>query len=166
MPHERFEFEMPASAEVVFDAFHHHTWRSQWDSLVRDTRVEGGAAHPEVGLHTYNRGRGLLRLVVMTTRFVSYERPKLAAAVMEGRVFPFARWAASMRHEPMEDDDTRSRMVYTYTFETWRPLRRWLDPLVKRAFDRQTLRRFDRMQVFLRRHAGEVAAWQREQGLR
>ena len=45
MVHERFEFEMPASCEVVFDAFHFHRWRCEWDSLgaqrVREWQRQG-----------------------------------------------------------------------------------------------------------------------------
>ena len=44
--HGKLEFEMPASAEVVFDAFHYHRWRSRWDSLVKTTDVQGGAPVP------------------------------------------------------------------------------------------------------------------------
>jgi len=41
MVHDRFEFDMPAPAEVVFDAFHYHHWRGRWDSL-----VNAGGLHP------------------------------------------------------------------------------------------------------------------------
>ena len=46
MAHKKFEFPMPASESVVFDAFHHHHWRMHWDSLVRATQVQGGAPCP------------------------------------------------------------------------------------------------------------------------
>jgi hypothetical protein len=38
MPHNRFEFPMPGRTDVMFDAFHFHHWRAQWDTLVRGTR--------------------------------------------------------------------------------------------------------------------------------
>jgi hypothetical protein len=159
--HERFEFEMPARADVVFDAFHYHHWRSRWDSLVHATHVLGGAPCPYVGAVTDNAGGGLLRPLAMQTEFISYDRPRVAAARMRGRAFPFARWAASMRHQPI--DAHRSLMVYTYSFETAPRLLRWLlDPATKRIFDWQTRKRFDRMRDFLAGHAGEVEAWQRE----
>ena len=41
--HRRLEFDMPASADVVFDTFHYHHWRPRWDSLVRETEGIGGA---------------------------------------------------------------------------------------------------------------------------
>src|SRR4051794_39904718 len=96
--HGKLEFDMPASSEVVFDAFHFHCWRPRWDSLVKNTEVEGGAACPSVGAVSVNGGGGWLGLLSMRTIFVAFERPRLAAAAMRGRSFPFARWAASMRH--------------------------------------------------------------------
>ncbi len=105
---------MPAPAEVVFDAFHYHRWRAHWDSLVSRTQVQGGAPCPCVGAVSENTGGGWLRSLSMTTRFVSYDPPVLAAASMVGQSFPFSRWAASMRHQPLPDG--RSVLVYTYTF--------------------------------------------------
>lgn len=159
MAHERFEFDMPAPAEVVFDAFHYHCWRLRWDSLVSDTHVTDGAPCPYVGAVTENTGGGWMRGLAMSTRFVSFERPRLAAAAMVGRSFPFRSWAASMKHRPGREG--RSVMVYTYTFEAGPPFLRWLiEPVVKRLFDRQTTRRFHRLQAFLAAHADEIVRWQ------
>ncbi len=161
MAHRRFVFPMPAPEAVVFDAFHFHHWRRQWDSLVRSTTVEGGAPCPSVGAVTHNAGAGGLRALSMRTRFVSFDRPRLAAASMIGRSFPFRRWAASMRHDPHAGQG--SLLVYTYTFEAGPPGLRWLfEPVVAWVFDRQTRRRFARLQRFLTEHSAEVARWQAE----
>ena len=159
MPHRRFEFDMPATAGLVFDSFHHHRWRQRWDSLVRETRVVGGAPCPYVGAVTSNAGRGLLRALGMRTRFVSYQRPLVAAAVMEGRSFPFSRWAASMRHRDLPGGT--SVLIYTYSFEVaGGPLRVLLEPCVQWVFDRKTRQRFARLRRFLAEHADEVRDWQ------
>jgi hypothetical protein len=161
MAHRRFEFEMPAAEAVVFDAFHYHQWRLRWDSLVRDTRVVGGAPCPSVGAVTENAGAGGLRLLSMRTRFVSYDRPHLAAASMIGRAFPFSRWAASMQHKPL--GPRSSLLIYTYTFETWPSWLRWLfEPPVRWIFEYQTRRRFARLRDFLAVHADEILRWQDE----
>ena len=161
MVHERFEFEMPASCDVVFDAFHHHRWRREWDSLVHATHVLGGADCPYVGAITKNAGGGWLRGLAMRTRFVSFERARVAATTMEGRSFPFTRRAASMRHRPI--DTERSLMIYTYRFEAGPRGMRWLiEPLVKLIFDWQTRRHVARMQRYLRDEAPRVRAWQRQ----
>jgi hypothetical protein len=161
MAHRRFEFEMPARADVAFDAFHYHHWRLRWDSLVRATRVEGDAPCPFVGAVTESTGGGLLRQLSMKTRFVSFDRPRLAAANMVGRSFPFWRWAASMQHRA--DGLDRSVLIYTYTFLAGPPALRWLlERPVAWMFDWQTRRRFARLQGFLQRHASDVERWQAE----
>jgi len=159
MVHERFEFDMPGPPEVVFDAFHYHQWRSRWDSLVNATHVIGGAPCPYVGAITENSGGGILRGLAMRTEFISFDRPRVAAAKMQGRSFPFDRWAASLKHHPTTKD--RSLMVYTYSFEAGpRGLRWFIEPLTKRIFDWQTRKRFERMRAFLAGHANEIVAWQ------
>jgi hypothetical protein len=160
MAHQRFEFAMPASEAIVFDAFHHHQWRMRWDSLVSATHVQGGAPCPFVGAVTENSGAGTLKGLSMRTQFISYDPPRVAAATMLGRSFPFTRWAASMRHRATAQN--QSVLIYTYSFEVGPSVLRWvLKPIVKRVFDWQTRRRFTRFQHFLALHAADVAAWQR-----
>ncbi len=152
---------MPASEAVVFDAFHYHHWRSRWDSLVSETRVEGGAPCPYVGAVTANTAAGLLRGLSMRTKFVSFDRPKVAAASMVGRSFPFARWAASMRHRPI--GSRQSVLIYTYNFEVSPRALRWvIGPAIRCMFDWETRRRFLRLQRFLAEHAAEIERWQLE----
>lgn len=159
MAHRRFEFAMPAREDVVFDAFHYHHWRLRWDSLVRATHVQGDAPCPFVGALTESAGAGVLRRLSMRTRFVSYDRPRVAAAAMVGRSFPFTRWAASMQHRA--DGPNRSWLIYTYTFEVGPPMLRWLvEPPVAWVFDWQTRRRFARLRSFIQGHAGEIEQWQ------
>lgn len=164
MAHRRLEFEMPANAAIAFDAFHYHAWRSRWDSLVGHANVVGGAPCAFVGAETNNTGGRWLRLLSMRTRFVTFDRPRLAAATMVGTSFPFTKWAASMKHADLGDD--RSLLTYVYTIEAGPKWLRWLiEPVVDRVFARQTKNRFERMSWFLLRHASEVAVWQRKQGL-
>ncbi|MFN0303537.1 MAG: SRPBCC family protein [Burkholderiales bacterium] len=161
MAQRRFEFIMPASEAVVFDAFHYHTWRSRWDSLVSETRVEGGAPCPYVGAVTTNTGAGLLRGLSIRTKFVSFDRPHVAAASMVGRSFPFSRWAASMRHRPI--GPRQSMLIYTVNFEVSPRALRWVTgPAVECIFGWETRRRFTRLQEFLAEHAADVEHWQIE----
>lgn len=160
MTHHRLDFAMPADAAVVFDAFHYHHWRARWDSLVSLTQVDGGAPCPSVGAVTQNTGAGLLRPLSMRTKFVSFDRPHVAAAAMVGTAFPFSRWAASMRHKPTSVG--QSLLIYTYSFDVGPAWLRWvIGPVVRWSFERQTRRRFGRLQAFLAAHGDEVAAWQR-----
>ena len=162
MSHRSFTFPMPAPAEVVFDAFHYHQWRHRWDSLVSATAVEGGAPCPHVGAVTQNAGGGWMRTLSMRTQFVAYDRPRLAAASMVGKSFPFKRWAASMRHKDLGNG--QSVLLYTYTFEVGPPCVAWIiRPFVERVFDYQTRKRFERLRTYLSNHAQEIMRWQQEQ---
>ena len=163
MAHQKMIFPMPARADVVFDAFHYHEWRCQWDSLVRSTSVESGAPCPSVGATTENLGAGALRALSMRTQFVSYDRPVVAAAAMVGRSFPFTQWAASMRHQ--EQGSHQSLLIYTYTFQVGpAPFRSVLEPLVDWIFVRKTRQRFQRLAHFLASHAADIAHWQQVHG--
>ena len=153
---------MPASEVVVFDAFHYHFWRMRWDSLVSATHVLGGAPCPCVGVVTENAGAGALRGLSMRTRFISYDRPRVAAATMVDRSFPFTRWAASMRHRPAGPN--QSVLVYVYSFDVGPSWLAWLlEPVVDGVFYWQTRRRFGRLQQFLLNQAAQVEEWQRTQ---
>jgi hypothetical protein len=160
MVHRKMEFTMPARADIVFDAFHFHHWRHRWDSLVSATEVLGGAPCPYVGAVTQNAGGGWMRALSMQTRFVSFDRPHVAAASMVGEAFPFSRWAASMRHREL--DARNSVLIYTYTFEVCPRWAAWLiGPVVNIIFERQTRKRFSRLQAFLAEHSQEIAGWQK-----
>lgn len=161
MAHKKMEFPMPANEAVVFDAFHYHLWRSRWDSLVSATHVLGGAPCPFVGAITDNAGAGSLRGLSMRTQFISYDRPRVAAASMIGQSFPFTKWAASMRHRSAGQQ--QSVLIYTYSFEAGPPWLRWLlAPVVDWIFTWQTRRRFARLHEFLAQHAAEVERWQQD----
>ena len=118
MAHQRFEFPMPANEAIVFDAFHHRHLRVRWDSLVSATHVLGGAPCPFVGAVTENAGASALRGLSMHTQFVPYEPPRVAAATMLGRSFPFTRWAASMRQRswPTGSGTPRRHSAPGYSF--------------------------------------------------
>lgn len=160
----KLTFPMPARADVVFDAFHYHEWRCQWDSLVRRTSVESGAPCPSVGATTENLGAGALRALSMRTQFVSYDRPVVAAAAMVGQSFPFTQWAASMRHQ--EQGPHQSLLIYTYTFQVGpAALRTVMEPVVDWVFVRKTRQRFQRLAQFLAVRAADIADWQQTQSV-
>lgn len=160
MVQRRLEFDMPAPPAVVFDAFHHQIWRRRWDPMVARTGISGGADCPFVGAETVSRGAGLLSWIEVRTRFVSFDRPKVAAASMIGASFPFARWSAAMRHRASADA-SRSTMIYIVNFDVASGLARCgLQSIVTALFVAQTRRRFSRLQRFLQEHQQEIVHWQ------
>ena len=113
MIHEQVVEEMPASCETVFDLVHDYARRLEWDTLLRAAFVEGGAA-AGTGAVAVCRGRWWVGGLSFRTVYVSFERGRVAAVEMLNRPPLFERWAASIRHEPL--DERKSRLVYTYHF--------------------------------------------------
>lgn len=155
MVQRRLTLTMPGTAAAAFEAFHNHAKRLEWDTLLSHAYVEGGASHPYPGAISFNVGRGWKRFVAMRTRFVNYQPPTLAAAVIDAPTGLFALWAASMRHSDVGDGT--SLLHYTFSIRL-RP--RWLgavlDPIAIRLFERETRRRFAAMAAYLAKHAEAV----------
>jgi hypothetical protein len=149
MAQRRITLIMPSSAADAFEAFHNHSVRKQWDTLLSHAAVETGSSHPYIGAITVNEGRGWKRLFSMRTRFVNYRPSQVAAAVLVEPSGCFHWWAASMRHRDL--DETSSELIYTFSVQL-RP--RWLglllDPVVNKIFEWETRNRFAAMAVFLR----------------
>ena len=160
MPHGRLTYTMNAPCSAVFDAFHHHELRQRWDSLVKHPVLENGNEWPSVGAITYNPGSGWKRLLSMRTEFVSFERPKLAAARMVGSYFPFQCWAASIKHRPLPN--SQSQLIYVYNLQASWWLSGWAGWAVHLVFRFETKRRFLKMQAYLQNHAIEIVQWQME----
>jgi len=139
MVHARVSEEMPASCETVFDLVHDYERRLAWDTLLRTAFVEGGGAAAR-GAIAVCSGRWLVGGLTLRTVYVSFERGVVAAVKMLNRPPFFARWAASIRHEPLGEQ--RSRIVYTYNFRV-RPsvLAFVLEPILARVFRWETRRR-------------------------
>ena len=152
MATRRFELEMPASSAAVFEAFHNHRVRLNWDTLLREAYVEGGGSHPFVGAITVNKGRGWKRFFSMRTRFVTYQPPTIAAAHLVSPTGVFAKWAATMQHRDIGPD----RSVMTYSFNlALRPavLGLLFDRFTTALFEHEARRRFAAMAKYLTRQA-------------
>lgn len=54
MKQRRISLIMPASAADAFEAFHNHSVRMQWDTLLSHAGVEGGGNYPYIGAITFN----------------------------------------------------------------------------------------------------------------
>lgn len=143
---------MPAPAKAVFEAFHDHRRRLQWDTLLSEAYVEGGADYPAVGAISVNRGRGLRGGFVLRTRFVNFDPPRRAAAVLVEPAGLFRQWAATLQHRDLEDGT--SELLYTFDLAlrpSW--LGVCLDAWVTSLFERATRQRFAALAAYLRRQS-------------
>lgn len=130
---------VPAPAAVVFDLVHDYPRRLEWDTLLRRAEVVGDQP-PGRGVETVCTARWFLGGFGFRTRYVTFDRPTLAAVVLTRPVLVFRTWAASIRHR--DHGDGTSDVTYTLTF-TCRPaaLAPVAEPLARWAFRVETAKR-------------------------
>jgi hypothetical protein len=148
MPHGEVSQIINAPAAVVFDLMHDYDRRLAWDTLLSAAYLTDGFTKAALGATCVCVGRSSLLRIPLKTKYVAFERPRLAAVKMVNRPLLFGTWAASIRHENLPAG--QSRITYTWTF-TARP--RWLawliEPILQRIFRRETARRLDALKQFL-----------------
>jgi hypothetical protein len=144
---------MPAPSAAAFEAFFNHEVRLRWDTLLEVNYVEGGGTHPYAGAVSVNRGRGWKAGMSMRTRFLVYEPPRQASAVLVEPTGLFDLWAASLRFR--DRGDGSCELIYTYALQLRPPsvaaLFGWL---ASALFAWETRRRFAAMARFLARTRG------------
>lgn len=127
---------VPAGVEETFDLVHDYSRRLTWDTLLRSAYTVGDVP-PGRGVEAVCTARWRFGSLRFRTRYVTYDRPVLAAVVLVDAPFPFVTWAASIRHRPLSEDS--SELVYTLTF-TCRPAR-LVEPVALAVFRWETARR-------------------------
>jgi hypothetical protein len=131
---------IPASCEDVFDLVHDYERRLTWDTLLRAAYLTDGWASAQKGATSVCVGRRSLGGFALKTRYVSFDRPHVAAVEMVNSPPFFGRWAASIKHEPI--DDRSSRITYTWSFEAKPRVLRWaFQPVMARVFRWETRKR-------------------------
>jgi hypothetical protein len=143
--------DLPASCEAVFDLVHDYAQRLTWDTLLREAYVEGNvpAANGTIAVCT---GKWLVGGLSLRTVYVSFQRGKVAAVKMINTPPFFATWAASIRHEPL--DEGHSRIIYTWNFRakpTW--LAFLFEPVMALFFRWETRKRLAALRRKLREEA-------------
>lgn len=146
---------LPASCEAAFDLTHDYARRLEWDTLLSAAYLEEGATCAGRGAKATCVGRGWLSGFALTTVYVSFDRPHVAAVKMVNRPPMFGTWAASIRHAPGASAG-ESTITYTYNF-TSRP--RWLawlvEPIMAWFFARETRQRLGAMREYFARTGKE-----------
>src|SRR4051794_20543413 len=124
MRRSRVSEVIPASCEEVFDLVHDYGRRLEWDTLLSAAYLDDGFLRAERGATSVCVGRRSLGGIALKTRYVSFDRPKVAAVEMINTPMFFGRWAASIRHESI--GERASKITYTWSFEGRPRVMRWL----------------------------------------
>ncbi len=139
--------EMPVGIEETFDLLHDYPARLTWDTLLRRAETVDGVP-PGKGVEAVCRARWSLGGLSFRTRYLTFDRPTLAAVTLVNRPPLFATWVASIRHRPL--DGGRSEVVYTLSFRC-RPavVARVIEPVALAAFRWETARRLRALSAHL-----------------
>src|SRR5262245_33788851 len=136
MPRGSVSIEVDAPAEVVFDLIHDYGRRLEWDRMLSEARLLGGAAAAGVGVRSLCVGTWRSAYLPMETEYVTFERGRVAAVKLTNRPALFDRFAATIRHEAV--DGGLSRVTYMYSFHARpRALALLLEPIMNRMLTRE-----------------------------
>jgi hypothetical protein len=150
-PFMRREIEsvaIAASCERVFDLIHDYDRRLEWDPMLREARLLGGAERAGKGVRSRCVGSWRSGFIGMETEYVTYERGRVAAIKLVNRPAFFASFAATIRHAPV--DERLSRVTYLYHFRARpRRLAPLLEPLVNAMLRNEIRLRLRALKRFL-----------------
>lgn len=155
MAHAVIAITIDATAEQVFDVVHDYEIRTDWDTLLRSARMEGNRV-PEQGAVAVCAARWYLGGLVFRTRYVTFNRPVVAAVTLVKPYFIFENWSASIRHREVAGlgansaGDGASEVIYTLNLRC-RPTRfaRPLEVVAMKAFELETRRRLRALKRYI-----------------
>ena len=137
MPHGQVIDVIPTPADEVFRLLHDYDRRLDWDTLLQAAYLLDNCQEAAVGVKSVCKGKRALGGIALTTEYISFRAPEVAAVRMINRPPFFETFAATIRHESQADGS--SRIEYNYNF-TSRPrwLRFVLDPIMNLCFKMET----------------------------
>lgn len=147
MPKGSVKEIIPASAVEVFDLIHNYKRRLEWDTLLQKAYLEPEFEKPDVGAISVCQGRPILGGFALRTKYVSFQRGKVAAIKMLNNPPFFEEFAASIRHQDIGEN--LSEVEYQYNFSV-KPkfLRFILHPMMSRIFAWETGKRLKALKNF------------------
>jgi len=140
MPHGSVTDVIPAPAAEVFQLLHDYDRRLEWDTLLRAAYLLDGCREAGLGVKSVCAGKWLLGGIALTTEYVSFRPPDVAAVRMVNHPPFFDTFAATIRHADLPNGT--SSIEYKYNF-TARPawLRFALNPVMNFLFKMETKKR-------------------------
>lgn len=139
MPHGSVTVDVPAPRAAVFQLVHDYDRRLEWDTLLREARLDPGWPTAQLHATSVCTGRWFLGGFALKTEYISFKPPAAAAVKMLNRPPFFEAFAATIRHR---DTAGGSSVEYIYHF-TARPrwLRWLLHPVMAAVFRWETRKR-------------------------
>lgn len=148
MPRESVSIVIDAPCEAVFDLIHDYSCRLTWDTMLSEARLLGGATAAGIGVRTLCVGTWRSLYLALETEYVQFVPGQVAAVKLTNRPPLFEHFAATIRHEAV--DEGSSRVTYIYFFQA-RPrfLAPVLEPVMNLMLKREVQQRLRSLRRFL-----------------
>ena len=148
MPRETVSIEIAAPCQAVFDVLHDYGCRLEWDTMLREARLLGGATVAGIGVRSVCAGTWRSAFLALETEYIRFEPGRVAAVKLTNRPPFFERFAATIRHDAVSE--IRSRTTYIYSFHA-RPrfLAPLLEPIMNAILRREVQKRLRSLRSFL-----------------
>lgn len=148
MPSALVSIDIHSTSEVVFDVIHDYSRRLEWDPFLREASLLNDAQVAGAGVSSRCVARRAVGGASMDTIYVTFSRPNVAAVSMTRGPWFLRSFAASIRHEPIEDDIVC--VTYHYNFTVYpRFLAFLIEPVVQWVLRRETSRRLGALKCFV-----------------
>lgn len=165
MPRESVSVVIDAPCEAVFDLIHDYSRRLTWDTMLSEARLLGGAMAAGIGVRSLCVGTWRSLFLALETEYIQFMPGQVAAVKLTNRPPFFEHFAATIRHEAV--DEGSSRVTYIYFFQA-RPriLAPLLEPVMNVMLKREVQQRLGSLRRFLEGqpiHGREANAIQKKQ---
>ena len=148
MAHGTVSEIIPAPSAAVFAIVHDYSRRLEWDTLLSAAYLHEGFPVATQGAVSTCVGRAGMGKLALTTEYVTFSPGRLAAVNMTRGPWLFERWAASLKHEDLEDG--QSQITYAWQFTARPRMLAWLiEPLLNAIFRWETRRRLAALKKFM-----------------
>src|SRR5262245_38401601 len=140
MPRETVSIKIDAPCQAVFNVIHDYSCRLEWDTMLSEARLLGGATAAGTGVRSLCVGTWQSGFSAMETEYISFEPGRVAAVNLTNHPPFFERVAATIRHDAL--NEAQSRTTYIYYFQA-RPrfLAPLLEPIMNLMLKREVQRR-------------------------
>lgn len=148
MAHGTVSEIIPATSAEVFALVHDYGRRLEWDTLLSAAYLTDGHTVAGQGAVSTCVGRAAVGSLALTTEYVTFDAPRLAAVKMIRGPWLFERWAALLKHEDLPGGE--SRITYAWQFTSRPRLLRWFcEPFLNAIFHWETRKRLRALKNFL-----------------
>lgn len=143
--------EINASCEAAFELIHDYSRRLEWDPFLRKAFLLNKAERAAKGVSSRCVARLQAGGNAMDTVYISFKPGKVAAVKMTSGPWFLRSFAATIRHEKI--NERTSRVTYHYHLSCWPGFASYaMEPVVEWVFRRETKQRLVRLKEILEKN--------------